>query len=193
MRRPTTSASRPTAVPAGLELCHRPGVRGRAACDAALAGHARGQQGGARSGGGGHRRRPPRPVQLLRQQHQLRPRRSASHPATARSRSPAASCSPAARAATPHPLDRDDGRRPAQRPGSFGLVSGVGMHMTKHVFAVYGTEPGPVEVPDDAPVQSRAEAEGPGRSSTPLPDGRRSPPTAWSTAGPTTAKGAGRL
>jgi acetyl-CoA C-acetyltransferase len=28
-------------------------------------------------------------------------------------------------------------------PGSFGLVSGVGMHMTKHVFGVYSTEPGP--------------------------------------------------
>jgi acetyl-CoA C-acetyltransferase len=27
-------------------------------------------------------------------------------------------------------------------PGSFGLVSGVGMHMTKHVFGVYSTEPG---------------------------------------------------
>jgi acetyl-CoA C-acetyltransferase len=29
-----------------------------------------------------------------------------------------------------------------RQPGSFGLVSGVGMHMTKHVFGVYGTEPG---------------------------------------------------
>ena len=29
-------------------------------------------------------------------------------------------------------------------PGSVGLVSGVGMHMTKHVFGVYSTEPGPV-------------------------------------------------
>ncbi|MBV9039478.1 MAG: acetyl-CoA acetyltransferase [Acidimicrobiia bacterium] len=26
-------------------------------------------------------------------------------------------------------------------PGSLGLVSGVGMHMSKHVYAVYGTEP----------------------------------------------------
>ena len=33
-------------------------------------------------------------------------------------------------------------------PGSFGLVSGVGMHMTKHVFGVYSTEPGPVAPPD---------------------------------------------
>jgi acetyl-CoA C-acetyltransferase len=29
--------------------------------------------------------------------------------------------------------------------GSLGLVSGVGMHMTKHVFGVYGTEPGPLQ------------------------------------------------
>ncbi len=28
-------------------------------------------------------------------------------------------------------------------PGSLGMVSGVGMHMTKHVFGVYSTEPGP--------------------------------------------------
>ena len=26
-------------------------------------------------------------------------------------------------------------------PGSFGLVSGVGMHMTKHAFGVYSSEP----------------------------------------------------
>jgi len=28
-------------------------------------------------------------------------------------------------------------------PGSLGLVSGVGMHMTKHVYGAYSTEPGP--------------------------------------------------
>ena len=33
-------------------------------------------------------------------------------------------------------------------PGSLGLVSGVGMHMTKHVYAVYSTTPGPVSPPD---------------------------------------------
>jgi acetyl-CoA C-acetyltransferase len=32
-------------------------------------------------------------------------------------------------------------------PGALGLVSGVGMHMTKHVFGVYSTEPGPVAPP----------------------------------------------
>jgi acetyl-CoA C-acetyltransferase len=38
-------------------------------------------------------------------------------------------------------------------PGSFGLVSGVGMHMTKHVFGVYSTAPGPVAPPEQARVQ----------------------------------------
>lgn len=50
-----------------------------------------------------------------------------------------------------------------QDPGSIGLVSGVGMHMTKHVYAVYSTEPGPVEVPDEAAVQARVRAQHPPR------------------------------
>jgi acetyl-CoA C-acetyltransferase len=33
-------------------------------------------------------------------------------------------------------------RRLRARPGDFGMVSGVGMHMTKHVFGVYSTDPG---------------------------------------------------
>ena len=33
-------------------------------------------------------------------------------------------------------------------PGSFGLVSGVGMHMTKHVYGLWSTEPGPFTPPD---------------------------------------------
>jgi acetyl-CoA C-acetyltransferase len=33
--------------------------------------------------------------------------------------------------------------------GSTGMVSGVGMNMTKHAFGVYSTEPGPVTQPDD--------------------------------------------
>lgn len=45
-------------------------------------------------------------------------------------------------------------------PGAFGLVSGVGMHMTNHVWAVYSTEPGPVTPPDVAAVQRRADAAG---------------------------------
>lgn len=40
-------------------------------------------------------------------------------------------------------------------PGSFGMVSGVGMHMTKHVFGVYSTVPGPAAPapPADVPEQ----------------------------------------
>jgi acetyl-CoA C-acetyltransferase len=39
-------------------------------------------------------------------------------------------------------------------PGSFGLASGVGMHMTKHAYGLWSTEPGPVSPPDPA-VQAR--------------------------------------
>jgi acetyl-CoA C-acetyltransferase len=40
-------------------------------------------------------------------------------------------------------------------PGSLGVVSGVGMHMTKHVYGVYSTEPGPAAPvpPGEAPEQ----------------------------------------
>ena len=43
----------------------------------------------------------------------------------------------------PHALDRGDGRAAARRSDgdAFGLVSGVGMHMTKHVFGVYSPRP----------------------------------------------------
>jgi acetyl-CoA C-acetyltransferase len=40
-------------------------------------------------------------------------------------------------------------------PGSLGLVSGVGMHMQKHCFAVYSTEPGPIAAPDQMPEPER--------------------------------------
>ncbi|HLG01912.1 MAG TPA: acetyl-CoA acetyltransferase [Acidimicrobiia bacterium] len=46
-------------------------------------------------------------------------------------------------------------------PGSVGLVSGVGMHMTKHVYAAYSTDPGAVAIPDEAAVQARVRAEHP--------------------------------
>jgi acetyl-CoA C-acetyltransferase len=36
-------------------------------------------------------------------------------------------------------------------PGSYGLVSGVGMHNTKHVYAVYSSIPGPVSPPAPVP------------------------------------------
>jgi acetyl-CoA C-acetyltransferase len=38
-------------------------------------------------------------------------------------------------------------------PGSMGMVSGVGMTMTKHVFGVYSTSPGAVTRPDALRVQ----------------------------------------
>jgi acetyl-CoA C-acetyltransferase len=44
-------------------------------------------------------------------------------------------------------------------PGSVGLVTGVGMHMTKHVAAVYGTDPPPSPVSiDDGAVQAALDA-----------------------------------
>ena len=42
--------------------------------------------------------------------------------------------------------------------GAYGMVSGVGMHMTKHVYGVYSTEPGVVEPPSQAAVQARLDA-----------------------------------
>jgi acetyl-CoA C-acetyltransferase len=45
-------------------------------------------------------------------------------------------------------------------PGSYGLVSGVGMHMTKHVYGLYSTEPGAVAPPEQERVQSAVGAEG---------------------------------
>jgi len=43
--------------------------------------------------------------------------------------------------------------------GSYGLVSGVGMHMTKHVWAVYGSDPGPCRPPDYDAVQRTIDRE----------------------------------
>jgi acetyl-CoA C-acetyltransferase len=46
-------------------------------------------------------------------------------------------------------------------PGSLGLVTGVGMHMTKHAFGLYSTAPPPggrVTPPDAAAVQARLDA-----------------------------------
>ena len=45
-----------------------------------------------------------------------------------------------------------------EEPGSFGMASGVGMHMTNHVHAVYSTEPGPVSPPDEKGAQQRTDA-----------------------------------
>ena len=57
-----------------------------------------------------------------------------------------------------------------EEPGAFGMVSGVGMHMTNHVYAVYSSEPGPVARPDQAAAQARVDAE-PRRPITGSPSG----------------------
>jgi acetyl-CoA C-acetyltransferase len=44
-----------------------------------------------------------------------------------------------------------------QDPGSVGLVTGVGMHMTKHVSGAYSTTPGPIRPPSDE-IQSSLDA-----------------------------------
>jgi acetyl-CoA C-acetyltransferase len=43
-------------------------------------------------------------------------------------------------------------------PSSCGMVSGVGMHMTNHVFGIYSATPGRVDPPDEAAVQARVQA-----------------------------------
>ncbi len=43
-------------------------------------------------------------------------------------------------------------------PSALGMVSGVGMHMTNHAFAIYSAEPRAVEPPDEAAVQARVQA-----------------------------------
>ncbi len=42
-------------------------------------------------------------------------------------------------------------------PGSYGLVSGVGMHMQKHAYGVWSTDPGAATVTDPAPYVPAAE------------------------------------
>ena len=62
-----------------------------------------------------------------------------------------------------------------QDPGSLGLVTGVGMHMTKHVYGVYSTSPGPAapHPPDGAGVQAGLDA----RSRPPITDVASGPAT----------------
>lgn len=47
-----------------------------------------------------------------------------------------------------------------QDPGSLGLVSGVGMHLSKHSAGVYSTTPGPLPVPAEERAQQEVDAEG---------------------------------
>lgn len=46
-------------------------------------------------------------------------------------------------------------------PGGYGLVTGVGMHLTKHVAAVYSTQPDPITPPDGTGLQATLDAEHP--------------------------------
>lgn len=45
-----------------------------------------------------------------------------------------------------------------EEPAAFGMVSGVGMHMTHHTYAVYSATPGPLEPPDEAAAQAEVAA-----------------------------------
>lgn len=51
-------------------------------------------------------------------------------------------------------------QRLREDPSALGLVSGVGMEMTNHAFAVYSTAPGTVVPPDASAVQRRTEEAG---------------------------------
>lgn len=44
-------------------------------------------------------------------------------------------------------------------PGDYGIVSGVGFHMTKHAYAVYSTQPGLLEPPDKQALEAQAAAQ----------------------------------
>jgi acetyl-CoA C-acetyltransferase len=57
-------------------------------------------------------------------------------------------------------------------PGSLGMVSGVGMHMHKHVFAAYSTTPGTLVPPDDPAVAAQATM-----AQTPVVDAYEGPAT----------------
>jgi acetyl-CoA C-acetyltransferase len=65
-------------------------------------------------------------------------------------------------------------------PASAGLVSGVGMHMTKHVYGVYCTEPGPTAPPDQARLQAELDARHPPRLIVDVEDGQEATVAAYS-------------
>ncbi len=48
-------------------------------------------------------------------------------------------------------------RRLRAHPGSYGLVSGVGMHMTKHVYGLWSTEPGNLARPNLSALQAQVD------------------------------------
>ncbi len=50
-------------------------------------------------------------------------------------------------------------QRLREDPGGYGLASGVGMHMTKHAFGVWSTEPGPLVPPDEPAMAAELAAD----------------------------------
>jgi acetyl-CoA C-acetyltransferase len=50
-------------------------------------------------------------------------------------------------------------QRLREDPGTYGLASGVGMHMTKHAFGVWSTEPGPLAPPDESAIAAELAAD----------------------------------
>ena len=144
----------------------RPRLRGRAPrpVGARRRWRAAGREALARRGRRHRRRRPPRPLHLLRQlgaPRLRRPRpRPARRPRPHRHRRPAvrrrrrAATTCCTRIATMVDVLRAD-------PGSLGLVTGVGMHMTKHAFGLYSTAPaaaGPRPPARRRGVQARLDA-----------------------------------
>ena len=63
-----------------------------------------------------------------------------------------------------------------EHPGDSGLVSGVGMHMTKHVFGVYSSEPGQLRPAGEA-TSSRPPSVDPGPPARPIADSYAGPAT----------------
>ena len=185
--RPTRCAGRPARLPPRLVLRHRPDLRRRAPRAVAVARDGRGERRGVpRSRVSDRRRRALRPVQLLRELAELRARRArASRADDARPLTvtgglpyhggPASNYMGHAIATMVDTLRAD--------PGAFGLVSGVGMHMTKHVFGLYSDRAGPGDPPDAArtcrPGSTRTRSAEPGR---PRRRRHRGGVLAWSTA-----------
>ena len=60
---------------------------------------------------------------------------------------------------TTHAIATMVGRLREEESSAYGIVSGVGMHMTKHVWGVYGTAPGPLHPPDYAEVQRQIDTQ----------------------------------
>ena len=104
-----------------------------------------------------------RPLLVLRELAALRVRRARASPSAIRAASPSpAACRTTAvrRAGTSRTRSRRWSNGCAPSPEALGLVSGVGMHMTKHVFGVYARRPGPVAPPDAERVQAAVDRAG---------------------------------